>query len=178
MTMGGVGMFAAGLVAVAALVAEQPIRVTPVVADSRVSVSFTAPSAIGSDARELVQSGLLLTLTFQIDLRAPLATWFDRTLAETTVSSTVKFDNLTGVYHVSRLRDGHVVWSERTSDFAQARGWATTFEAVPVAATTALEANAEYYLRVRLRSSPRRSFPFWPWASHDGTGRAPFTFIR
>jgi hypothetical protein len=31
---------------------------------------------------------------------------------------------------------------------------------------------------VRMRTSPRRTFPLWPWGTDDGTGRADFTFIR
>ncbi len=165
-----------GLVAAAPPAAD--IRVTPVVADGAVAVSFTAPDAIGAPARELVQSGLLMTLSFVVDLKQPSATWFDRTLAQVGVASSVKYDNLTGVYHVSRLREGHVVWSERTGEFAQARAWLTTFDRVDLAAAEPLEPNAEYYVLVRMRATPRRTFPLWPWASDDSSGRASFTFIR
>jgi hypothetical protein len=158
--------------------AAVPIRVTPVVADERVVVAFTAPGAIGSDAGPVVESGLTLTLAFQVELRKPSRAWFDRTLAAMSVASTIKLDNLTGVYHVSRLRDGHIVWSERTDDFAQARAWATTFDALHLADTTALDPNEDYYVRVRLRTMPRRTFPRWPWASDESSGRTTFTFFR
>ena len=155
-----------------------PIRVTPVVTNGHVVVSFTAPEAIGSGAGPVVESGLVLTLAFQVELRKPSRAWFDRSLATLSVASTVKFDNLTGVYHVSRLREGHVVWSERTDDFAQARGWATTFDGLILGDTAMLEPNADYYVRVRLRTAPRRTFPLWPWASDESAGRSAFTFIR
>lgn len=172
--MATVGLGAGFLVAL-----PQPdIRVTPVVAERQVSVSFVAPSAIGPDARELVQSGLLMTLTFTVELKQPSTAWFDRSLAEATVSSSVKYDNLTGVYHVSRMRDGHVVWSERTSDFGEARVWLTTFDRVVLSSEGALQPNAEYYVSVRMRASPRRTFPLWPWTPADSSGRAAFTFIR
>lgn len=164
-----------------ALVVPPPpadIRVTPVVADGQVFVSFSAPAALGPDAHDLVQSGLLMTLTFTIDLKQPSSAWFDRSLAQVSVSSSVKYDNLTGVYHVSRMRDGHVFWSERTSDFAAARTELTTFDRIPVAADGLLQANAEYYVHVRMRASPRRTFPLWPWTSDDSSGRAGFTVIR
>jgi hypothetical protein len=154
------------------------IKVTPVVAAGQVFVSFTAPEALGPDLHELVRSGLLMTLAFTIDLSQPSSAWFDRTLAQVHVSSSVKYDNLTGVYHVSRLRDGHVVWSERTDDFAAVRTELTTFDRVPIATDGLLEPNAEYYVQVRMRASPRRTFPLWPWSSDDGSGRAAFTFIR
>lgn len=180
MTAGGLRRFAtASLGAVLLVVAPaDDIKVTPVVADGQVWVSFVAPSALGPAAHELVQSGLLLTLTFTVDLKEPSTAWFDRGLAQVVVSSSVKFDNLTGVYHVSRLRDDHVYWSERTSDFAKARQELTTFDRVPLAADGRLQPNAEYYIHVRMRASPRRTFPLWPWTSDDGSGRALFTFIR
>ncbi len=170
---------AAGLgVALAAPPAPVDITVTPVVSDGHVAVSFAAPEAVGHDARELVQSGLLMTLTFTIDLKSPSAAWFDRSVAQVVVASSVKYDNLTGVYHVSRMRDDHVFWSERTSDFAKARTELTTFERVALGAGERLRPNEEYYIRVRMRSSPRRTFPLWPWSSDDGSGRAAFTYLR
>lgn len=171
---------ACGAAAVMAVAPPAPaeIRVTPVVANGRVAVSFASPAALGADARELVESGLLMTLTFAVDLKAPSAAWFDRTIAHVALSSSVKYDNLTGVYHVSRMREGHVIWSERTNRFADAQTWLTTFERVAVADDTLLQPNAEYYIQVRMRSSPRRTFPLWPWTSDDASGRAAFTFIR
>jgi hypothetical protein len=168
------GLGAAFLVAPA----QSDIRVTPLVAERQVSVSFVASSALGPEARELVQSGLLMTLTFTVELKQPSTAWFDRSLADAIVSSSVKYDNLTGVYHVSRMRDGHVVWSERTSDFGEARVWLTTFDRVVLSSEGALQPNAEYYVSVRMRASPRRTFPLWPWTPDDSSGRAAFTFIR
>lgn len=180
MNQGGLpGMVAAGFgVALLAWVPAADIKVTPVVADGAVSVSFVAPTAISPAGREFVQSGLLMTLTFSIELKEPSTAWFDRSLAEVDVASSVKFDNLTGVYHVSRMRDGHVVWSERTSDFGTARGWLTTFDRVPLSSEAQLRPNNDYYVSVRMRTSPRRTFPLWPWTPDDSHGRAAFTFIR
>lgn len=167
-------------VAAVALLPIEPgeIRVTPVVANGSVSVSFSASAALGPDARELVQSGLLMTLTFIVDLKKPSAAWIDRDVAQVVLASSVKFDNLTGVYHVSRMREGQVIWSERTSEFAESRAWLTTFDHVRVAGNGDLQPNADYYIRVRMRASPRRTFPLWPWSADDGSGRAEFTFIR
>jgi hypothetical protein len=75
----------------AAVAPRADIKVTPVVADGRVLVSFAAPTSIGADAHELVQSGLLMTLTFTVDLKQPSTAWFDRGLIQVTVSSSVKF---------------------------------------------------------------------------------------
>lgn len=166
-----------GLV-IAVAVPPAGIKVTPVVAEGQVFVSFSAPDALGPDAHELVRSGLLMTLSFSVDLKQASSAWIDRSLAGARVSSSVKFDNLTGVYHVSRMRDDHVFWSERTNDFGAARTELTTFDRVPLTAEGLLEPNEEYYVQVRMRTSPRRTFPLWPWTSDDGSGRAAFTFIR
>lgn len=162
----------------AAAPAADGIRVTPVVSDGQVSASFDAPAAFGADVRDVVQSGLLLTFTFSVELRRPSSVWMDRTIGLTTVASSVKFDNLTGVYHVSKTRDGRVFWSDRTQDAAQVRSWMTAFDRIAVGTKDSLEPNADYYVRVRMQASPRRTFSFWPWSSDTATGRADFTFIR
>jgi hypothetical protein len=90
----------------------------------------------------------------------------------------VKFDSLTGVYQVSKLRDGRVVWSERTDKEADVRSWTTSFDQIALEPSEPLEANADYYVRVRMRVSPRRTFSIWPFSHDDGSGRKDFTFIR
>jgi hypothetical protein len=161
-----------------AIVASADIRVTPLVADGQVFASFAAPSAVTEDARAVMRSGLQLTFTFAVELRRPATVWWDATLAEVIVASSVKYDNLTGVYQISKLQGGRVVWSERTKDEAQLRTWMTTFERVPVQPAAPLEPNGDYYVRVRLHASPKRTFSLWPWGRDDGSGRADFTFIR
>ena len=174
-----VGLVLWGLSASSLLAAPaDQIRVTPVIADRTVAASFTASAALGADIREVVQSGLLMTFTFLVELRRPSGTWWDRTVGSVTVSSSIKFDNLSGIYQVSLMQDDHVTWSKQTKDFADAREWLTSFDRVVLATDAALEPNADYYIRVRMRTSPRRTFPLWPWGTDDGTGRADFTFIR
>ena len=70
------------------------------------------------------------------------------------------------------------LFGRQTKDFAEAREWLTSFARVVLATDAALEPNADYYIRVRMRTSPRRTVPLWPWGTDDGTGRADFTFIR
>jgi hypothetical protein len=166
-------------VAVVAAAAE-PIQVTPVVTDRKVTASFSAPASFGPDVQEMIQSGLLVTLTFTAELRRPSTIWLDHSLSVVTVASSVKFDNLTGVYQVSKLERGKVVWSERTKDLAQVRSWMTTFDRVSLASDQPLEPNSEYYVRVRMQASPKRTFSFWfwPWSGDKASGRADFTFIR
>jgi hypothetical protein len=154
------------------------IRVVPVVADGKVSASFVAPSVLSGDARAVLQSGLLLTFRFIVALRRPNGFWWDPTLQETTVAVSVKYDNLTGAYQVSKLVDEHVIWSDRTTDLAQVRAWVTTFDRVPLLNASELDPNVDYYIHVRMWTSPRQTFPLWPFGGDDGAGRADFTHIR
>jgi len=172
----GVAAWLAGIAAVSAAAAE--IRVTPLVAGGRVFASFEAAGAIDADARAVMRSGLLLTFTYTVDLRRPSTIWLDHNLARKVVSATVKFDTLTGVYHVSKLEGDRVVSSDTSSDESQVRAWMTTFERVPISPADPLEPNGDYYVRVRLHASPKGTFFFWPWGRDDGSGRADFTFIR
>jgi hypothetical protein len=167
------------LAAAATLVAvTDVVRVAPLVTDGRVFTSFAAPGAFTADAREVVKSGLPLTFTFTVELRRPSAVWFDHTLTSATLAGSVKFDNLTRIYQVSKLQEGRVVWSEHTADEDQMRGWITTFDSVPLDPVEPLEPNADYYVRVRVRASPRLAFAWWPFSHDDGSGRKDFTFIR
>jgi hypothetical protein len=158
--------------------AIETIHVTPVVSDGQVSASFTAPAAFDGDVQDVMQSGLLLTFTFTLELRRPSSVWLDPLLGTSTVAASVKYDNLTGVYQVSKLKDGRVFWSDRTQEAAQVRAWVTNFDRVELSTATPLERNADYYIRVRMQTSPRRTFPLWPWNGDAASGRADFTFIR
>lgn len=181
MTRGRVPLVLALLVAatISTRASVGDIRVTPIIADGRVAASFTAAPGFGDDARAVVQSGLLLTMTFTVDLKRPSGFWWDRTVGSATVAASVKFDTLTGVYQVSKSLDGQVTWSERTDDLGHVRNWMTEFDRVPLAAGDRLEANADYYVQVRMRASPRRTFSLWPFfGADDSTGRADFTYLR
>ena len=172
---------AAWVAAVVVVGARGDLRVIPVVDNGRVLASFTAPAAWTAEARALVQSGLALTFSFEVDLRRPSSVWFDTTLAQAVVASSVKFDALTGTYQLARLRDSRLVKSEAARDERVAREWMTTFDQVALEPSPALEPNVEYYVRVRMYTSPRRTFSLWslwPWSRDSSSGRASFTFIR
>lgn len=168
----------AWMLGVVALAAAGPIDVTPVVADGRVVASVVAPSSYTADVQEIVKSGLFVTFTFSVELRRASRIWLDQTLGAAIVASSVKFDNLIGVYQVSKTVDGQVVWSKQTRDDTDVRAWMTTFERVALVPRTPLEPNAEYYVRVRMHTNPKRTLSLWPWSDEAASGRADFTYIR
>lgn len=155
----------------------QSIRVTPVARDGRVMVSFTLADGFDDDLRAAIRSGLDTGFTFDVELRRASALWLDRTIASAAVAASVRYDNLTRRYHVMRLLDGRVERTEVTDDEAVVRVWLTDFDRLPLFSTGPLEPNAEYYLRVRARASPRRRWGLWPWGRHEAAGTATFTFI-
>ena len=168
-------------ISITLVAAAGDLKVTPVVADGRVLASFSAAQAWTPEALEVVRTGLPLTFTFDVELRRPSSVWFDSTLAHIVVASSVRYDALTGSYQLSRFRDGRVVRSDATRDERTAREWMTTFEQVALEPAQPLEANVEYYVRVRLYASPKRTFSLWslwPWSRDSGSGRANFTFMR
>jgi hypothetical protein len=158
-------------------VAGQEIRVRPVPRDGRVYVSFSMTEAFSEDVREAIGSGLETSFSYDVELRRGGPLWFARTIAAIVLTATVRYDNLTRRYHVTRAQDGRVEGSEVFDSEDAVRRWLTTFERLPLFSTERLEANAEYSLRVRARTTPRRAWLPWPFGQHVAAGLAKFTFI-
>jgi hypothetical protein len=158
--------------------AADDIRVTPLVREGEVLVSFTAPGAVTDELREAIRSGMVVTFTYDISLVQRAFLWFDRTLADVEIAAGVRYDNLTRTYYVTRMLDGHITGSQNSTDEAEVRGWLTEFDRLKVFASSALQPNAEYSVDIRARISPRRAWHLWPWGRDDATGRASFTYIR
>jgi hypothetical protein len=104
--------------------------------------------------------------------------WLDRTIDSTTLAATVRFDNLTRRYHLTRTQDGRIDRADSTDREDEARVWLTEFERLPLFSSNPLEPNAEYYLRVRAHATPRSASFVWPWARHDVIGHVKFTFLK
>jgi hypothetical protein len=167
------------LAAGVAVAAQAPqVLVTPIVRDGQVVVSFDLGVGLSPDLRDAIQSGLATTFSYDVDLRRATTTWFDRTIASVTVTASVRFDNLTRQYQLSRTVDGRAGATRATEDEDAVRRWLTEFERVPLAATSVLEANGEYYVRVRARTRPRNAWFLWPWDRGAILGRAAFTFVQ
>lgn len=159
-----------------AAVRAQDLSVTPIARDGQVLVSFDLTDAFSSDVRDAIQSGLPTTFSYDAELRRGSAL-FDRTVASVTVEASVRFDNLTRRYQISRTVDGRVEDARPTEDQEAVRRWLTHFEQVPLSNTSALETNGEYYVRVRAHTRPRNTWFFWPWDRAGVFGQAKFTFI-
>ena len=158
------------------LQAQDGVRIIPLVRDGHVLVTFELPDGYTQEMRAAIQSGLRTTFTYTVDLRVEVPAWTDRTIETVTVSSVVKYDNLTRRHTVERTLDGRVSESKVTEDEAVVRQFMTGFQRLPLFRTSKLEANREYYVRVRATARPSSGSMLWPFGS-GVTGLAKFTFI-
>jgi hypothetical protein len=155
------------------------LQVKALAKDGRVLVSFTLSNGFTTELQAAIRSGLAATITYEIELRRGGTLWFDRTIATTTVTATARYDNLTRQHQLSRTVDGRGEEPRLTENEEQVREWMTVFRQLPVFDTRQLEANAEYYVRVRARTRPRVNWLlFWPWEHGAPTGEARFTLIQ
>jgi Domain of unknown function (DUF4390) len=171
-------LFVAALVLPAARASAQTIQVTPLTRDDRVLVTFRLTDVFNEDVRSAIHSGMTITFIYDVELRRGASLWIDRTMASSTVSAGVRFDNLTRRYHVTRRWDGRMERVEVLEREEDVRDWLTSFDKLSLFSNTTLEPNAEYYLRVRARTTPRNAAFVWPWNNSDVAGLAKFTFLR
>jgi hypothetical protein len=143
--------------------------------------SFSVPASWPVEVREVLSAGLLLTFTYDVELRRPSTIWFDPLLARTQMRLSAKLDTLTGTYQVTRIRDDRIQRSERREQEADVREWMTSVDQVDLEPSSALQPNREYYVRVQLYMEPRSTISFgalWPFDRNDASGRAVFTYLR
>src|SRR6476660_2371389 len=146
----------------------QILQVAPLARGSEVLVSFKLAQEPTEEIRNAIHSGLTVSLVYKVDLRRSSAVWFDRTIASTVVTATVRFDNLTKRYAVTRAVDGRIDRADSMEREEAAWAWLTSqFERLPLFRSEALEVNAEYYVRVRAHTTPRIMSFVWPWQADD-----------
>lgn len=153
------------------------IHVSPLAHDGLVLVSFTTDAAITSEVERAIQSGLLTTFTYDIELRRGSTFWFDKLMGSARIAVTVRYDNLTRRYQVSLMQDGRTAESRGTDSLEAVKRWVSVFERLPLFSTRELRSQTEYYVRVRARTSPRNTWSFWPWSRPSAIGSAAFTFL-
>ncbi|HEY3382076.1 MAG TPA: DUF4390 domain-containing protein [Vicinamibacterales bacterium] len=155
------------------------LQVVTLAKDGRILVSFTLSNGFTDELREAIRSGLPATITYEIDLRRDGLLWFDRTIASSTVTASVRFDNLTRQHRLARTVDGRGEEPRLTEDESLVREWLTVFKQLPLFSTAQLEGNVEYYVRVRAITRPRVNWLlFWPWEQGATTGYVRFTVIQ
>lgn len=157
--------------------AQDGLRVVPLVRDDQVLVTFNLADGFTDEVRAAIQSGLKTSFTYNVDLRLDVPGWVDRTIGTATAASSVEFDNLTRRYDLVRTVDGRVVESKQTEDEAVVKQWMTAMRQLPLFRTSLLEANREYYVTVRATARPSNGSILWPFGS-SASAQAKFTFVR
>jgi len=165
-------------IVVPASIQAQTIQVTPLTRDDRVLVTFRLNDVFTDEVIGAIHSGMTITFTYDVELRRGAALWIDRSMASSRVAASVRYDNLTRRYHVERRWDGRMDKVEVLEREEDVRDWLTNFDKLPLFSNTTLEPNAEYYLRVRAKKTPRNASFVWPWQGSDVAGLAKFTFLR
>jgi hypothetical protein len=176
---------AIGLCAIAILVgasslfaqAPQALRVTPLVRDGQVLVSFELANGLTDEIRAAIQSGLKTTFTYTVELRMEVPAWVDRTIATSTIASSVEYDNLKRQYMMGLRIDGRTEDSRSTTDENDVRQWMTMAKQLGLFRTSMLEPNREYYVRVSATARPSNGSMLWPFGSGT-SAQGKFTFIR
>jgi hypothetical protein len=164
------------LLAGAAPLRAETVRVRPQVRDGHVLVSFFLDQGFTDDVRAVVRSGLRTTFTYTVDLRLKVPAWIDRSVATAVVATTVEYDNLTRRHTITRTIDGRTQESRVVDDEAIVRQMMTQFDRLPLFRTGVLQEHRDYYIVVRAEARPRGGAVLWPWGGAV-SGFAPFTFI-
>jgi hypothetical protein len=165
------------LSAAATLRAAEGLRIVPLVRDDHVLVTFELADGFTEEVRAAIRSGLKTTFTYTVDLRLGVPVWVDRTIATSTVTNSVEYDNLTRLHTVVRMLDGKVESTQVTDSETAVRQLMTSFQRLPLFRTSILEPNREYYVRISATARPTNGAFLWPWGSGT-SGQARFTFVR
>ena len=160
--------------AVAAVSAQESLRITPAVRDNKVLVTFELADAYTESVHDAIASGLRTTFTYDLELRTIVPAWVDRTIATITVSTTDHFDNLTRKHTLTRSVDGRVDDVLVTDDEEVVKSWLTTWTRLPLCDTSKLDPTRDYYVRVTARTRSFASLLGW---GKSITAQAKFTFV-
>ena len=163
------------LAAAATVEAAETLRVTPILHDDRVVVSFELTDAYTDAIRQAIGSGLRTTFTYELELRTVGTAWLDRTIATVVVTTSDLYDNLTRRHTLSRTVDGRVEEVLVTDDESEVKTWLMRWSRVPLYQTSKLDPTRDYYIRVSARMRPL-SGSLLGWAKPT-VGQAKFTVI-
>ena len=158
--------------------AAEGSRLTPLVRDGELLVSFVLEDGFTDDVRAVIKSGLRTTFVYTVDLRMVVPGWLDRTIASSTVSQSAEYDNLTRRHSLQRTIDGRIDPNQTrlVEDERVVREFMTTFTRLALFRNAKLEPNRDYYVRVHARAYPSNGSFLWPWST-GLLAQAKFTFI-
>jgi hypothetical protein len=167
---------AAALLAVGPIVsAQESLRITPFVRDNQVLVSFELADAYSEAVHDAIASGLRTTFSYELEWRTVVPGWVDRTIAQTVVSTSDQYDNLTRRHSLTRSVDGRIEEATVVENEDVVKNWLTQWKKVRVADTSKLDPTREYYVRITTRARPVGGSLLG--LTRSISGQAKFTFI-
>jgi hypothetical protein len=154
--------------------AQESLRITPVVRDNLVLVTFELNDAYTPALHESIASGLRTTFTYDLELRTVVPGWIDRTIARAEVTITDQYDNLTRRHTLTRTVDAREE-TIVTEDESIVKAWLTKGTRIRVSDTSKLDPTRDYYVRITTRARPVGGSLLGLTKSVSGS--AKFTFI-
>jgi len=176
-----VGLLVLALVAATASLSAQGqkgLQVVPVVRGESLIVNFELRDGLTPDVRAAIDSGLKTIFTYTVDLKVDATLFFDRTVAQSVVTTSVEYDNLERKYTLERRINGRSEPREpvTTLDPLEVRQWMTKVKDAPLFSTRVLTRNRDYYVRVSASARPSYGSILWPFGS--GTSAQTKFFFR
>ena len=165
-----IGLAVLALIAATAPLAAQAakgLQVVPVVRGDSLIVNFELRDGLTPDVRAAIDSGLKTIFTYTVDLRVDAGLWFDRTVAQSVVTTSVEYDNLERKYTLERRINGRSEPRDAvtTLDPLEVRQWMTKVKDAPLFSTRVLTRNRDYYVRVSASARPSYGSILWPFGS-------------
>ncbi len=153
------------------------VDVISVVRNDRIIVSFQMTDAFSDEVESTIESGLPVSFLFTVQLKRVRTIWLNERVTTRNIRTTVTYDNLTERYMLSREIDGEIQATDVVSDPEAMRRFMVTVESLDLFDTAMLEANGEYYLRLKGVIRDRNLFLFIPWDVGTGWTKKYFTYL-
>jgi hypothetical protein len=155
---------ALALWAVVALIPASALAVTPSIVNvgigqsaNIITLDATLMDGLNDSIIEAIDSGVPVSITYEIEFRRVHALWRDPLVTSNTITHTVQYDSLQKVYRFSSTGK-NVKQKIITKDKDRYQQMMLTLKEVPVASLYKLDPSEKYYLRVKANMETDR---FW-----------------
>jgi Domain of unknown function (DUF4390) len=148
-----------------------------IVKDKKIFVTFRMTDAFNDDIERSIASGLPVSFRYDVQLKKVRTVWFNQKIVTRRITNTVKYDNITERYTLSRDVDGGIVATELVADRDAMMRFMTAIRDLPLFDVSLLEPNNDYYLRVKGLVKERNLFLFIPWDQDSGWEKTYFTYL-
>ncbi len=126
-------------------------------------VSFKLINAFPPEIEKRMKSGLKVSFRHFIEVIDPKWYWWDKEYFKCEIVTTVKYDNLTKQYSLTKSVDGGLIESETTNGLNDVAVWMTEFSNVSGGSVNNLKVGNKYVVRVKTELLNRNVLFFIPW---------------